>query len=230
LPALLFEHHKRRISIKMEEINIKKRKYEDDEAEVHQPHKKRRKIEFDLSTNIDLPAEIMLEIFEKLSPTDFKTSLEVCKYWYECSTSYLGWTFVGETAFSLPPKDIEKVSRFAEVNAADGRNDDKLKLLVSTFYIRLYAGIAVQISDEQGSVIDTIYVIFGKQRTLIQVSKCLLPNSCASISHSYLLTAVKKFLGIWVPDLELKLTTADIYEECVLVHERYILSALHKIN
>jgi hypothetical protein len=92
----------------MEEINIKKRKYEDDEAEVHQPHKKRRKIEFDLSTNIDLPAEIMLEIFEKLSPTDFKTSLEVCKYWYDCSSTFLGWTFVGATELHsaqrhLPP-------------------------------------------------------------------------------------------------------------------------------
>jgi hypothetical protein len=100
----------------MEEINIKKRKYSDDEAEVHQPHKKRRKIEFDLSTNIDLPAEIMLEIFEKLSPTDFKTSLEVCKYWHDCSSTFLGWTFVGAKEIHpphhLPPNFDEHFKGF----------------------------------------------------------------------------------------------------------------------
>eukprot|EP00029_Vermamoeba_vermiformis_P000823 TRINITY_DN11008_c0_g1_i1.p1 TRINITY_DN11008_c0_g1~~TRINITY_DN11008_c0_g1_i1.p1 ORF type:complete len:857 (+),score=187.90 TRINITY_DN11008_c0_g1_i1:110-2680(+) len=90
----------------MEDINEKKRKIEDDESEVHHPHKKRR-IEFDLSANVDLPAEIMLEIFEKLSPVDFKSSLEVCKYWYDCSSTFLGWTFVGSADYALSLKSDE---------------------------------------------------------------------------------------------------------------------------
>lgn len=98
------------------EHNNKKRKVDSDESEVHHPHKKRR-IESDLSTNVVLPTEIMLEIFEKLSPSDFNACTEVCKYWYECSANNHQWTYFGEAQYEL---DLRKTERkFYESLLAD---------------------------------------------------------------------------------------------------------------